>query len=1279
MAKLLMLLLVCLVAVVGGEPTAYSWATMTWQKAPYLLPVGGYKGDPTTNPWQEKNVIGYQPVGVATGDSAFYVWESNTNGLTSIYGELHKISTFMVTKPSIQVAFDAQDPDLIHPPGTMHAVSCYVQLAGGPTSTIQFSVHDMLTGDEIQKELLYKDKVMFATTNKLPKCQPYLSGKGFVISWVREHSGSIPKVVAGSYIWNENDQKYVIQGGLFNVSDDSLDFRPAGAFTRVLRAASEVSIATLRDDSFVVGWSELADTVVTSYDIYISLINPRLTNSTLNSIKSSPDGGTPGDPAIVSYTVGESVRVSWTGCDKVYLYSIKHKEIIPIYPNMFSQTKQAGDRQWVHDPVFSTNYPYVEATQTGTAVFSLGPFTSYSQARLNTPYPDRPRMCRLNETMFIGVWTAVSGLSYFFAAQYFIATAEHTQPTIRVSDTGGGTNSEPTVSASRSITVIAWIGGEGKQLLAQAHDTNTQTAMGSPKVLLESADASLRNPVLAQRNPTLFGEYSFVLAYEQKANDTYHHSYIATLQYSEVDKTFQMITGTIIDSSIGEHRNTKLAEIDQLGTTKRSHIVVWEFQPDPSTSNLKYCLLVDGSQIVSTLDVAKNPAYKCQSMPDISVIPSGFVMVWEERDCDTGEGQSVMQTLYFNGTVTDVIVLDAEGGVASVSTPTNYKNTAPIWATTTTAVNEFTDGLPVVNNKLRTTGASRSFTTNSWLSVEYMFGNSTMTLTELHFPQLAYDLISIPNAKDYSDCIVRDEFVIGVWVDEISGEVYLRNNLVEETSVPTAIPTAEPTLVPETLVPTQAPKTAVPTQVPPSTPEPNQTQAPTQEPTQVPTEVPTPAPNQTEVPTPASNHTQAPTPLPTTAVPPPTTATPTQAPGTGVPTDIPLPTPSGGGTEVSLVLIILLVSSALLCLCLCCILFLLWWRRRTSGSMKGVLVEVEDSRVTGLLNEEEMWTKRTEKISGSTEESHRTNNTHSTDNSSVSPQWKWVPVKPLGMGTFGSVVLGMIESTGSLVAVKTVTAAKPETLTSLKREIKRMSRLSHPNVIKYLGESHEPSTAKVSIFMEYIEGGTLHELALMQFLPERTTARFARQVLQGLVYIHENGIVHRDVKGANILLSKTGRVVLADFGCSRDDISESIATATFAGTPAFLPPEIILASDTPRYTQGADVWAFGCTMVEILDMGRPPWPPSETPWAGIFYMQSVFRDGGMPTNIPEMLTPECREFIVSTFALDPAVRPSAATLLNHPFLEQEEEEDDTPNNGLNNAKGESPDDGFVLA
>eukprot|EP00755_Sulcionema_specki_P021887 Sspe_Gene.75175::Locus_46980_Transcript_1_1_Confidence_1.000_Length_1211::g.75175::m.75175/K17533/MAP3K19, YSK4; mitogen-activated protein kinase kinase kinase 19 len=209
----------------------------------------------------------------------------------------------------------------------------------------------------------------------------------------------------------------------------------------------------------------------------------------------------------------------------------------------------------------------------------------------------------------------------------------------------------------------------------------------------------------------------------------------------------------------------------------------------------------------------------------------------------------------------------------------------------------------------------------------------------------------------------------------------------------------------------------------------------------------------------------------------------------------------------------------------------------------------------------------------------------------------WQRGQLLGKGSYGSVYLG-VRPNGSLMAVKCVhmNDIPPDSVDSVVREVEVMHNLSHENIVRYLGAAVDDFTNELHIFMEYIQGGTLGSLVrrLEQPLQESTVVSYVRQILRGVAYLHTNNIIHRDLKGDNILLQNQGQVKLTDFGTSKclgTEGQRASAAKTMAGTPLWMAPEVINSGKAKNgYTFVADIWSVGIVICELLARGKTPWP-----------------------------------------------------------------------------------------
>jgi serine/threonine protein kinase len=264
---------------------------------------------------------------------------------------------------------------------------------------------------------------------------------------------------------------------------------------------------------------------------------------------------------------------------------------------------------------------------------------------------------------------------------------------------------------------------------------------------------------------------------------------------------------------------------------------------------------------------------------------------------------------------------------------------------------------------------------------------------------------------------------------------------------------------------------------------------------------------------------------------------------------------------------------------------------------------------------------------------------------------EWQKGELLGQGSFGKVYLGLCTDTGLLMAVKQVgiTAVEPggavgEELLTLQQEINVIRNLRHENIVRYYGTA--VSDGFLNIFLEYVPGGSLRSL-INRFgkLNESLTRVYTRQILEGLDYLHRKRVIHRDIKGANILVDDKGRIKLADFGASRSLaglVSLNEGLKSVRGSPYWMAPEVIKQSG---YGRQADIWSVGCVVVEMA-MGEPPFSRYKTQISALFHIASTEE---MP-DFPGDFSDPAIDFLCQCFRRDPGQRPNAAQLLAHPWL-----------------------------
>ncbi len=275
---------------------------------------------------------------------------------------------------------------------------------------------------------------------------------------------------------------------------------------------------------------------------------------------------------------------------------------------------------------------------------------------------------------------------------------------------------------------------------------------------------------------------------------------------------------------------------------------------------------------------------------------------------------------------------------------------------------------------------------------------------------------------------------------------------------------------------------------------------------------------------------------------------------------------------------------------------------------------------------------------------------------------KWMQGALIGQGSFGSVFLALHAVTGELMAVKQVEVPsntgshldkkKESMVAALKREIDLLRDLQHENIVQYLGSNSDDE--HFNIFLEYVPGGSVAAM-LNSYgqLQEPLIRTFVRQILTGLSYLHGRDIIHRDIKGANVLVDNRGKIKISDFGISkRVEASALLQPAkngghihrpSLQGSVFWMAPEVVKQTS---YTRKADIWSLGCLIVEMFT-GTHPFPNCSQ-------LQAIFQIGNSsakPTT-PENASEEGKAFLRETFEIDHEKRPSADELLLSPFLKQ---------------------------
>ncbi|WVW82154.1 hypothetical protein I302_104160 [Kwoniella bestiolae CBS 10118] len=263
----------------------------------------------------------------------------------------------------------------------------------------------------------------------------------------------------------------------------------------------------------------------------------------------------------------------------------------------------------------------------------------------------------------------------------------------------------------------------------------------------------------------------------------------------------------------------------------------------------------------------------------------------------------------------------------------------------------------------------------------------------------------------------------------------------------------------------------------------------------------------------------------------------------------------------------------------------------------------------------------------------------------------------IGRGQFGSVYRSLNLSSGQMVAIKRIRlhGMREDEVTDVMKEVELLKRLSHPSIVKYEGMSRDEEY--LNIVLEFVENGSLGQ-TLKSFgnFNERLVSSYVAKILEGLDYLHSQGVVHCDLKAANILSTKNGNVKLSDFGVSLnmkavENIKQDALTAgkeggkkrvsEVAGTPNWMAPEVISLAGA---SFASDIWSLGCTVIELLT-GKPPYSEITNSMTVLF---RIVEDEMPP--LPEGISHALTDFLKLCFIKDPNARPPAVMLFEHPWV-----------------------------
>ncbi len=270
-------------------------------------------------------------------------------------------------------------------------------------------------------------------------------------------------------------------------------------------------------------------------------------------------------------------------------------------------------------------------------------------------------------------------------------------------------------------------------------------------------------------------------------------------------------------------------------------------------------------------------------------------------------------------------------------------------------------------------------------------------------------------------------------------------------------------------------------------------------------------------------------------------------------------------------------------------------------------------------------------------------------------KWDYIEAAELGRGTTSTVIQGILKSSGLIYAIKRISMHE-EFAPKIMKEVEILQSIpSHVNIVKYI--SHRVKDETLEIFLEHVPGGNLSSLIKNSGgLSETLAVNYLKQIVEGLRFLHAQGIWWRDCKSANCLLAADGTVKLTDLGASKKKEKmqitfgeKTILAETIQGSVPWMAPEVIVKSG---YCDKADIWSLGILSLELVT-GKNPWGNMfDNVFALMMQIATNVNGPDMPDRDGEggFLTEEFTHMVRICLQRNPDDRPSAKELKELPLF-----------------------------